>query len=69
MYRMQQKLKEVKMQLKRWNREEFGKLDEKKLDVEWKMDQIEFDILKNGHTYEIDIVEREAMVDYYNVIT
>lgn len=37
--------------------------------VEQKMDQIEYDILKKGHTLEIDREEREVMINYYNIIT
>lgn len=69
LFRVQKKLKDVKIKLNKWNKEVFGNLEVRKKGIEGEMDEIEHDIFRNGRNQELDRKENEVMVDYYNFIT
>jgi hypothetical protein len=50
MYIFQQNIKYIKNKLKIWNKEEFGNVFQEKKDLATKMEQVQQDMIHEGHT-------------------
>jgi hypothetical protein len=48
MFQFQQRLKHIKISLKKWNKEVFGNIQEAKRDLEGKMEQVQREINQEG---------------------
>lgn len=68
MYRVSQKLKNVKQELKKWNKDIFRNVQKRKDQIKEELEMLEQEMIKEGRHKEKDEKEKGLLEEYYKIL-